>query len=160
VIGLSIYRLQTGEKIGIVSDLLFNDASTFLGVLLEGSGLFKPRKYIPTEKIVSLGRDAVIVEKGAKPLALNDIKKRWVGVLSGQRHLKGRPVLLSTGNEIGSIEGVYFMEEVGTLIGYELSNGLINDFRRGRKILKTQKPLVWGDDVCIAMSDEVELKDI
>ena len=160
VIGLSIYHLQTAKKIGTVLDLLFNDTKKFIGVLVESGGLFKARRYIPAEKIVSMGRDAVIVKNDAKPLSLDSIKKRWVGVLTGQRHLKGRSVLLSTGNEIGSIEGVYFMEELGTLIGYELSDGLINDFRNGRKMLMTNRPLVWGDDVCIALSDEIELKDV
>lgn len=160
VIGLSIYHLKTGKKIGIVSDLLFNDANTFIGILLETRGLFRLRKYIPAEKIASMGRDAVTVKNDTKPLPLDSINEKWIGLFSGEKHLKGRSILLSTGNEIGSIEGVYFMEEVGTLIGYELSDGLINDFRNGRKMLTTRRPLIWGDDVCIALSNEVEIRDI
>lgn len=160
VIGLSIFHLQAGKKIGTVLDLLFNDAKQLLGILLENGGLFKSRKYIPAEKIVSIGKDAVIVQKDARPLSLDKLNSTWIGLFNGQKHMKGRSILLSTGDEIGSIEGVYFMEEVGTLIGYELSNGLIDDFRHGRKILKTHKPLIWGDDVCIALSNEVEIRDI
>ena len=72
--------------------------------------------------------------------------------------LKGRSVLLTSGYELGVIENVYFMEEMGTIIGYELSDGWIDDLMEGRKVLKASEPLVWGQDVLIAKKDHVKVQ--
>jgi uncharacterized protein YrrD len=51
------------------------------------------------------------------------------------------------------------LEEVGTLIGYELSDGWISDLTEGRKWIKTHTPPVWGKDVLIAPEDQFQVKE-
>jgi uncharacterized protein YrrD len=159
VIGLSIIHLQTGKKIGTVCDLLFDRSQQLRGVLIESGSWLKKRKYIPADGITSIGKDAVIVDNEEAVLPMDSLAEQWTGVCSGNKKLKGRPILLSNGMEIGMIENVYFMEEMGTLIGYEISEGLINDLRYGRKILKSSQPLIWGEDVLIAPADQVHVED-
>jgi uncharacterized protein YrrD len=109
--------------------------------------------------ISSIGKDAVIVDSEDPLLLLDSSTKDWTGILSGQKKLRGRPVILSNGCEVGRLENVYFMEEVGTLVGYELSDGWMSDVKVGRKMLKSDIPLVWGEDVLIAPTDQIQLKD-
>lgn len=85
--------------------------------------------------------------------------EEWISIYNGENKLKGRPLLTAGGCEMGMVENVYFMEEVGTLIGYELSGGLISDLAEGRKVVKTTHPLTWGKDVLIAPHDRIEVKD-
>lgn len=157
VIGLSIIYLQTGKKLGTVCDLLFDERQQLRGVVLEEGGLFKRQKFIPINDVVSIGKDAVVVDN--EQPSPNPQNENWMGLYTGQKKLKGRTILTNSGYEMGFVENVYFLEEVGTLIGYELSDGLINDIREGRKWLKATQPLVWGEDVLIASPDQIEVKN-
>lgn len=159
VIGLWIVHLPKGKRLGKVSDLLFDADQQLRGMLIETSGLLRRRKFLPADRICSIGKDAVIVDNETAILPLDEVAEQWISVLSGHKRLKGRSVLLSTGYEVGTIENVYFLEEMGTLIGYEISDGLLNDLQNGRKWLKSAQPLIWGEDVLIASADQVQLQD-
>ncbi len=92
--------------------------------------------------------------------SLGDEQREWVGLLSGDRKLKGRPVIKASGRELGWVEDVYFREEMGTLIGYELSDGFLSDVLSGRKVLKPGAlHLTWGKDVIIAPDEDIPLHD-
>lgn len=158
VIGLSIVHFNTGKKLGAVGDVLFDDRQSFCGLLMEDGGWLRRRRYIPKENIRAIGRDAVVIDDEAQILPLDEKSKQWIGICSGQKKLKGLPVLLSSGYELGVIENVYFMEEMGTLVGYELSDGLFSDLMDGRKILKPTHPLIWGHDVLVAETDHVQVE--
>lgn len=66
VIGLSIIHRYTGKQLGTVSDVLFDSANVWQGILLEQGGLFKRRKFIPAKRLCSVGMDAVVVERDRK----------------------------------------------------------------------------------------------
>lgn len=159
VIGLTVIPLDTGKKLGTVRDLLFDGNHRFLGLLLEDQGLFKRKRWVPAERIRSIGKDAVMVDNEQAIRPFSDLGASWIALHSGPHALKGRTVLSPSGMELGMVENVYFMEEVGTLIGYELSDGLISDLTEGRKLLRTHSPLVWGEDVLIAPTDPFEMKE-
>ncbi|MBD1371069.1 PRC-barrel domain-containing protein [Hazenella sp. IB182357] len=158
VIGLSVIHLKSGKKMGTVTDLLFNEQQKFQGILLETDGFFHKRKFAPADHI-QIGQDAVMIQHGDAIQPLRSEIESYTGILSGKKKLRGQAFMLSDGREIGLIENVYFMEELGTLIGYEVSEGLIHDFRYGRKLVQATEPLLWGDDVCIASADHVRIKD-
>ncbi|QKG85072.1 photosystem reaction center subunit H [Kroppenstedtia pulmonis] len=155
IIGLPVIHVNTGKQLGRVKDLLFDRQQYLRGVLLESGGWVRRGRYIPTERIGSLGEDAVMVNSEADILPLNEAQNQWVGLLTGQRKLKGLPVMQSDGRELGMVEDVYFMEEMGTLMGYELSDGFINDLRLGRKIYQPDSPLTWGKDALITAEGEL-----
>ena len=158
VIGLSIIHLETGKKLGTVCDLLFDEQQKLRGIVMEEGSLFKRQKFIAADHVISIGKDAVVVDN-EQPFSSNPQNPNWMSVCSGEKKLKGRAILTSNGYEMGLVENVYFMEEMGTLIGYELSDGIINDIRDGRKWLKATTPLIWGEDVLIAPADQIEVKD-
>ena len=41
------------------------------------------------------------------------------------------------GERLGLLEDVYFLEEVGTIVGYELSDGFFSDIMEGKRVIKT-----------------------
>ncbi len=159
VIGLSVFHLETGKKVGVVRDVLFDPSQRFSGILLEDGGWLRRRRYVPHDNIESIGKDAVVIRSKQRILPFDEaMAKDLTGICSGQKMLKGRSVLLTSGYELGVIENVYFMEEMGTIIGYELSDGWIDDLMEGRKVLKASEPLVWGQDVLIAKKDHVKVQ--
>ncbi|MDR6225197.1 PRC-barrel domain-containing protein [Desmospora profundinema] len=150
IIGLPIIHVSTGKRLGAVRDVLFDRNQQFQGLLVEAKGWMKRGKYLPAADIRSLGEDAVIAnhEKDIRPLDLQ--AEKWVGLLTGQSKLKGRTVLMADGSQLGMVEEVYLGHDLGTLWGYELSEGFFNDLMEGRKVIRPQTPLTWGEDVLIA----------
>ncbi len=58
------------------------------------------------------------------------------------------------------VEDVYFQEELGTIIGYELTDGFLSDVTQGRKMLPKVEPLTVGTDAIVVPSEmEVNLQD-
>lgn len=149
VLGLPVISIGSGKEMGVVRDLLFDNRQHLFGLLLESKGWTKRRRYIPAERIVSFGLDAVTVDSEEAVRSLAADHDEVVGVCSGRRRLKGLPVMTTTGDELGRLENVYFMEEVGTLVGYELTEGFLSDMREGRKTLHSDENLTWGDDALI-----------
>jgi len=60
-----------------------------------------------------------------------------------------KPLLSSEGQKLGLLEDVYFTEEVGTIIGYEVTDGFFADITEGKKVIKTNEPLKIGEDVIV-----------
>lgn len=149
VLGLPIYATSSGKQIGRVRDMLFDHHQQLFGLLVEGKGWVKRRSYIPADRIATIGLDAVTVDNESVIQPLTEEHEDMIGVCSGKRKLKGLPVLTATGSELGRLENVYFLEKVGTLIGYELTDGLLTDLKEGRKALRTAERLTWGDDALI-----------
>lgn len=150
VLGLPVFAISSGKEIGVVRDLLFDSRQHLYGLLVESKGWMKRRRCIPADRITSFGLDAVTVDsEEALEGSLEGEHDKVVGVCSGKHKLKGLPVMTATGHELGRLENVYFLEEVGTLIGYELTDGFLTDLREGRKALRTTECLTWGDDALI-----------
>lgn len=150
VIGLPVYHAQTGRQLGTVRDLLFDETQRLCGLLLEDGSAFRPGRYIPSERIGALGTDAVMTDSEPVPFSSSLAFQRWTGILTGQRKLRGRPVMTEEGHALGLVEDVYFLENAGTLVGYELSDGWWSDWRGGRKLLRAFRPLIWGEEILIA----------
>ncbi|MCD8501427.1 MAG: hypothetical protein LRY71_06700 [Bacillaceae bacterium] len=47
------------------------------------------------------------------------------------------------------MEDVYFDEDSGTIVGYEVTDGLIADIKEGKKLIKTSTPLKIGEEVLV-----------
>ena len=46
-------------------------------------------------------------------------------------------MMTKEGERLGILEDVYFMEEVGTIVGYELSDGFFSDIMEGKRVVKS-----------------------
>ncbi len=58
------------------------------------------------------------------------------------------------------MEDVYFHEEKGTIVGYELTDGFFSDVTQGRKVLPKKEPYTVGDDAIVVPQEmESELLD-
>jgi len=156
VIGLPVLDVSSGKKVGTVSDFFFNRAGELKGITVALShGLMTKIKYLPFENIGAIGDDAVTIGsvQFLTPYIPNDL---YFGFESGSKTYKELPVFTTNGYELGHIEDVYFMEEVGKIIGYELSDGFLSDITEGRKTIKVPQRMVLGDDAMIIPRHEIK----
>ncbi len=148
VIGLPVLDLQAGHERGVVRDVLFDEDWTFQGLLVEIKAMFRRGRFIPSESIQAIGDDYVtIADEGAmSPLEGTD---HLVGVKAGSFHMLGKPLITANGHRLGQIEDVYFRTEFGSLVGYEVSDGLLADLMEGRKAVKHLDRATIGEDAVI-----------
>jgi len=156
VIGLPVLDLSSGKKIGTVKDIYFNQNGELKGLSVDSHGLFGKISYLDFEHIGAIGDDAVTI--GASRFLLTHGMEHYYGFHSGEKSYKGLSVMTTNGHELGQIQDVYFMEEMGKIIGYELSDGFLTDVTEGRKTIQHPQKLVIGEDAMLVPPDQV--KDI
>lgn len=156
VVGLTVVDAKTEKRIGQVCDLIFDDTPRLEALLIEEDGWFRRKRLAPIEAIV-IGTDLVRLKDNKQLQPYDEKNHTWTSVCTGERSLKGRSLTLLDGSELGRIENVYFAKEMGTIIGYELTDGLISDLMDGRRFFRTSRPLYWGKDVLIVGSDSSKL---
>lgn len=146
--GVPVYNERTGKVLGQVVDLCINNTGKVESLLLDGKGLFQRDRLIPIDQISSFGSDGVMVscEIDALPIVQPN---RAVHFLNSHHGLFRKPVLTSEGEKLGLLEDVYFQEELGTIIGYEITDGFFADITEGKKVVKTNRPITVGKDVIV-----------
>ncbi len=154
VIGLPVLDTSSGKRIGNVKDIFFQADGEIMGLSVEAQGLFSKVLFLSFEHIGAIGHDAVTVGTD-RFLSTLDLEAVY-GLYTGKKSYKGLPIIATNGNELGHIEDVYFLEEMGKIIGYELSDGFFQDVTEGRKIIEHPPSLVIGEDAMIVPYDEIK----
>ncbi len=149
--GLPVYEKSRGEKLGEVYDLHISNTGIVKGLLLKTGALFKKSFFIAIDDVASFGWDGVMVED---PTSLKPLKKPAAFTLEGHEKLMGRPLMTAQGEKLGILEDVYFKEELGTIVGYECSDGFFSDMVEGKRVIKTDDPPTIGKDAIIVDVDE------
>ena len=144
--GLPIYELKSGTKMGVVCDLNISSNGLVKGLLVKKGILIKKTFCIDIQKVTSFGFDGVMVEDGH---VLELLTEPAEFTFENNDSLQGRMMISEEGERLGFLEDVYFKEEVGTIIGYELSDGFFSDIMEGKRVIKADQPPAIGKDAII-----------
>lgn len=143
--GLPVFVTSTGEKLGTVFDLCLAEHGRVEGLILRKGALIKKSYLIPFEEVSSFGADGVMIEETT---ILQPLKETYQ-LFEGKERLVGKPLVSSTGESLGILADVYFQEELGTIVGYECSDGFFADITEGKRVVKTDEPPMFGKDAII-----------
>jgi uncharacterized protein YrrD len=144
--GLPIYEMQKGKKIGEVCDLNISKSGLVKGLIIKKGGIFKKSQTIDIEDVTSFGWDGVMIDNDQ---AIKALTKAPEYTLQHHQQLQGKIVMTSEGEKLGILEDVYFMEELGTIVGYEISDGFFSDITEGKQVVKTSESPAIGEDAII-----------
>ncbi|HHY72904.1 MAG TPA: photosystem reaction center subunit H [Bacillus bacterium] len=147
---LPVYNQATGKELGKVLDLCFDNNGTVNGLMVDTKGLLKKNKLIPYSQISSIGMDGIMLSN--EPTTEEQMTQNRNGVhflQNGQERIIGKPLVTTEGEKLGLVEDVYFREELGTIIGYEVTDGFFADMTEGRKVYKSGAPLTIGESILI-----------
>ncbi|MDZ5470876.1 PRC-barrel domain-containing protein (plasmid) [Bacillus sp. 31A1R] len=144
--GLPVYVKSRGTKIGEVNDLNISCDGMVKGLLLKKGAFFKKNYLIDIKDVTSFGWDGIMVESKR---VLRHIKKPEDYTFSSTQPLTGKMLITAEGEKLGLIEDVYFLEEMGTIVGYECSDGFFSDITEGKRVVKTDEPPAIGKDAII-----------
>jgi uncharacterized protein YrrD len=116
----TIVNIDNGEKLGSVSDLLFNPVELKVAAVTTATGKLLQRGTlaIPANQIRVWGKDFLLIEgKGESLQNISLDHERW---LSLTNNIKGKQVLSSDGIRLGQIEDVN-IDNGGKIIDFRLA---------------------------------------
>lgn len=149
-LSLPIISLQEGQQIGRVKGLILNAATKSLAaIIVDSKGFFKDQRIIPYAKVVSVGEDAITIDKethvektSSLPELLELVKEKFTVI--------GTKAVTENGKALGIAEEYYVDPETGKIIQIEISSGKIEGFLNGKAWLSAEHIITMGHDVIIA----------
>lgn len=136
--GLPVFTRE-GLKLGLVNDLCISEEGQVTGIVIQKQKLFKKIVFVALDEVSSFGPDGVIVTntmEGSLPEADRMLNKdAWLG----------RMLISESGEELGLLQDVYFMEKMGKIIAYETTDGFFSE----SKLIPSEQPPVYGEDAII-----------
>jgi uncharacterized protein YrrD len=162
MIGLPVYDIELGKKIGKVHDFIISENWTILGVELERKIVFsKTSKTVAWKDIIAYGEDAIMIRNAQAVQKVKSDKSQFSYSL-GKKKLCQLPVLTEEGLMLGQVSNVYLDQKKGnTIIGLEISDGFVSDIIEGRKWLPCTSDMTIGDgSVLVPSKSEKYLDDV
>lgn len=144
--GLPVYELAHGQKLGEVCDVSISSDGSVVGLLVKKGAFIKNTCQINVGLVESYGWDGVMVKDQS---ALKPLEHDPEYTFLHHQGLAGKKLLSKEGEQLGLLEDVYFLEEVGTIVGYELTDGFFSDITNGKRVVKTIGPPTIGKDAII-----------
>lgn len=141
---LPVIEITSGKILGTVTDLLIADEHKLDGLYF----LTEEREtcFLPLERMVSIGRDAVFAQGELEDFGL-------VTNTTKGNYSSGAVVMSATGLSMGTIDDIVLEEEEGNIVAYEVSDGHLMDILVGRKIIPTEDIITYGQDTVIINRD-------
>lgn len=143
---LPVFELASGDKLGEVCDLTICETNQVKGLLVRRGTIIRNTGFLPLNKIISFGSDGVMVKLASN---IEQITNKTDYTLDHFNRLFGKELLTAEGDRLGLLEDVYFSAEMGTIIGYELTDGFFADLVEGKRVIKCDEPVAFGTSVII-----------
>lgn len=115
-----VVNIENGEKLGSVSDLLFNPYELEVAALITSTGGLLQRETlaIPAHQVRVWGKDFILIEGGGDSLEnISPDHENWLSLIN---NIKGKQVISSDGVRLGQIEDVN-INSAGKIIDFRLS---------------------------------------
>jgi uncharacterized protein YrrD len=158
VIGKEVVCLPDGKKIGEVKELIFLAGKPeFMGIIF-GQGRFEIRKRaVARDDILSIDKQVIVRDsKCARKISEVCNGDAADNISISQVNLKGLRVFTRKGSEIGYIEDVLFDYRTGRIECLELSDGFLQDFIDGRKLMPLIGKVEFAEEHLLVSREAVE----
>lgn len=149
-LSLPIISLREGQHIGYVKNLILDPVSkTLAAIVVDPKGFFKDQRIIPYSKVISVGEDAITIDKGnhvEKPVNIPEI----LDLLKEKLSVIGTKVVTETGKTLGVAEEYYIDPANGQMTRIEISGGKVEGLLNGKAMLSAEHIMTIGQDVIVA----------
>ncbi|WP_249312863.1 PRC-barrel domain-containing protein [Lederbergia citrea] len=144
--GMPVYDYN-GDLLGEVCDICIGKEGKVSDILLQAKGLIGKKFRLPINQVLSFGANAIMLSdnKGLSKYQEQDSEY----TMHHTKPLLKKNALSEQGEQLGLLDDVYFLEEVGTIVGYELTDGFFSDIAQGKRIIRTPHPPKIGKDAII-----------
>ncbi|EGW39996.1 PRC-barrel domain-containing protein [Desulfosporosinus sp. OT] len=152
-LSLPIISLQEGQQIGYVKSLIL-DASTksLAAIVVDPKGLFKDQRIIPYSKVVSVGDDAITIDKESHVEKTSNLPE-LLDLVKGKLTIIGTKMVTETGKTLGTAEEYYVDPKTGEITQIEISGGKLEGFLSGKAWIAAEYITTIGHDVIVARKE-------
>ncbi len=146
IVGKPIVAYDTGEKVGRVRDLIFDQERNYLvALLVQEKGFMSDARVLPLPGIQSIGMDAAIVSRADNIIPAKS-DPQVAAILDRNNIMNGTHIMTVSGQDLGKMVDLYFDETTGAIEGYEVSGGIFADAYSGRSFVPAIQTLRIGQD--------------
>jgi uncharacterized protein YrrD len=146
---LAVISLDEGREIGRIRDLVINpQASEVAAIIVQRRGLFGEQKVIPYSRVVSVGNNALTVQKIASAERITSLPQ-ILNLIKEDVRLKGVRVISEGGAALGYVDEFFVDTETGKITAYEVSGLPGEGFLKTRGMLPAGEVRTIGKDILI-----------
>jgi uncharacterized protein YrrD len=146
---LSVISLDEGREIGRIRNLVINpQTSEVAAIVVQRGGLFGEQKVIPYSRVVSVGDNALTVQKMASAERITSLPQ-ILSLVKEDIRLKGVRVISESGSELGHVEEFYVDTATGKITAFEVSGTPGEGLLKGRAMLPAGEARTIGKEILI-----------
>ena len=149
-LSLPIISLQEGQQIGHVKSLVLDAGTKALAaIVVDTKGFFKDQRIIPYSRVVSVGEDAITIDKESHVEKTSSLPE-LLDLVKEKLTIIGTKMVTETGKTLGFAEEYYVDTETGKITQIEISGGKIEGFISGKAWISAEYITTIGHDVIIS----------
>jgi len=152
-LSLPIISLQEGHQIGYVKSLILNARTKSLAaIVVDPKGFFKDQRIIPYSRVVSVGDDAITIDKEShveKPSNLPELLE----LVKEKLTIIGTKLVTETGKTLGNADEYYIDPKTGKITQIEISGGKLEGFLSGKAWIAAEYITTIGHDVIVTQKE-------
>lgn len=149
-LSLPIISLQEGQQIGYVKSLILDAGTKALAaIVVDTKGFFKDQRIIPYSKVVSVGEDAITIDKESHVEKTSSLPE-LLELVKEKLTIIGTKMVTETGKTLGIAEEYYVDPDTGKITQIEISGGKIEGFLSGKAWISAEYITTIGHDVIIS----------
>ncbi|WP_180954458.1 PRC-barrel domain-containing protein [Bacillus sp. V5-8f] len=150
--GLPVYT-NRGECIGTVNDICLSDIGKIEGIMVHRKAIVKKRRFVSLNDVHSFGPEGIVLKQWED--SQHGYKPKVHYHLFHADCLFGKMLFSRAGEELGMLQDVYFLENLGTIVAYETTDGFFSELTEGTRLIKSKQPPVLGKDaILISVYDQ------
>jgi uncharacterized protein YrrD len=161
-LSLPVVTLEEGKEIGHVRSLIVNPQSGEVAALLIQRGhLFPEQKVIPYPRVVSVGNNALTVQKASSAERLASLPQ-ILTLVKEDVQLKGSRVITEAGKALGHVVEYLVDPDTGKIKAFEISSSPAQSLWKGKACLPADQVRTIGKDVLVVRQEaeqELQLND-
>lgn len=135
LIGMYIVDKSNGNKLCNVKEIIYSkDFFKVVGFCVDSNSLRNDTKIVKLKDIKEFGENFLMIEEERvlkSPCYYPKIDK----MMSSKYYISGYEILCEDGISMGFIKDVVFEEKKGRILGFKVTDGLVQDFLGGRSFM-------------------------
>lgn len=148
-LSLPVVSLEEGKEIGRIRGLVVNPNSGEIAALLVQRGtLFAEQKVIPYPRVVSVGNNALTIQKVSSAERIASLPE-ILNLVKENVQLKGARVITENGTALGYVTEFIIDPSTGKIAAYEISGKNPEFLWKGKAILPAEEVRTIGKDVLV-----------
>jgi len=147
LLGKDILSRADASRLSTVKDVVLGSSNDeIVALLVDEGGLFASSRVVPTDRVISFGRDAIVVSDSSSVVEASSDSELGE-IVSRPGKVIGMKVYTESGEDKGNVSDVYFEEDSHRIVGLEVGRGAIANATQGPKFVPTNDILTIGSDL-------------